>query len=279
MKEKVLAIVVSYYPNVEELQRNISSYIDNVDKLIIWENTPECDAYQYRLDTSLYQSKIIYMGEGENKYIAYALNKAVRYALDNGYSYLLTMDQDSCFLDGDFKKYVEVVLSYNGMAIFGPHLLSNIAMRITMEESIVLVKDLPTSGNLVNVNIYKKIGLYNEKYAIDCVDFEYCYRAERAGISSLRLNFIGMLHSVGQSRKTIWGFTTRDYSVDRLYHISRNNIWLYRDYPEKGWYNIKFWILRIFVKVVLGERNKCAKIKAICRGVYDGFALYAKKSK
>lgn len=33
------------------------------------------------------------------------------------------------------------------------------------------------SANLVNVEVYKKLGKYREEYFIDCVDYEYCLRA------------------------------------------------------------------------------------------------------
>lgn len=38
---KLIAIVITYFPEEKDLIQNISSYINDVDQLIIWENTPK----------------------------------------------------------------------------------------------------------------------------------------------------------------------------------------------------------------------------------------------
>ena len=38
---KILAILISYYPDLEQTRGNILQFIDYIDTLIIWENTPE----------------------------------------------------------------------------------------------------------------------------------------------------------------------------------------------------------------------------------------------
>ena len=45
---KILAIVVTYYPEKELLERNVQAFIDHVDKVLIWENTPSPDKLDYR---------------------------------------------------------------------------------------------------------------------------------------------------------------------------------------------------------------------------------------
>jgi len=48
MENKILAIVVTYFPEKDLLEKNISAFIDYVDKVLIWENTPEKQRLQYR---------------------------------------------------------------------------------------------------------------------------------------------------------------------------------------------------------------------------------------
>ena len=91
---KTLGIVIFYYPT-DEVWKNIASYIDLLDKLIIWNNTP---GNQLDLHLPTWEEKIVLMGVGKNLGIGKALNKAILYAKENQYDYLLTMDQDSHFV-------------------------------------------------------------------------------------------------------------------------------------------------------------------------------------
>ena len=41
---KIVAVVSSFYPNIDELEVNINSYLPWVDRLIIWENSSRADS-------------------------------------------------------------------------------------------------------------------------------------------------------------------------------------------------------------------------------------------
>ena len=46
--KRILVILVTYKPEEEILKRNIEAFIDFVDKILIWENTPLEEARKYR---------------------------------------------------------------------------------------------------------------------------------------------------------------------------------------------------------------------------------------
>ena len=92
---KILAIVVTYYPEKNLLKKNINAFIEYVDKVLIWENTPESEKLSFRF---IHDEKIEYCGDGINS-ISHALNYGWKYAKRNGYDYLLTMDQDSILVN------------------------------------------------------------------------------------------------------------------------------------------------------------------------------------
>ena len=48
MSVKIVSVIVTFYPEKELLQANISRFIDYVDKVLIWENTPEPHKRSYR---------------------------------------------------------------------------------------------------------------------------------------------------------------------------------------------------------------------------------------
>lgn len=274
-KIKLLGIVVTYYPEVEQTINNIKQFISDVDTLIIWENTPIDQREKYKIRLIKYDNKIIYMGTDDNMCIAYALNQAVNYGTTNGFSHILTMDQDSCFADGHFKKYIEIINTYcNNYFIFGPN-----PNNIEKKNSDILT-ELPrliTSGQIVNLSIFKEISLFREDYKIDCVDYEFCFRAKRNGYSSVMATSILLNQQFGNSIKSVFGFYTNNYSPFRLYYIARNNILLHREYPkEYGIGLVLQWVLKPIVKITLSERNKIKKITAIIKGVING--LMYKKS-
>ena len=81
---KILAIVVTYYPEQDLLVRNVQAFIEHVSKVLIWENTPSPDKLQYRY---VVHEKVEYYGDGINS-ISRALNFAWEYANENGFDYL-----------------------------------------------------------------------------------------------------------------------------------------------------------------------------------------------
>ena len=95
VNQKILAIVVTYYPERELLEKSISAFIEDVDSVLIWENTPAKDKLSYRF---IRHEKVEYCGDGTNS-ISHALNFAWQKARMSGYDYVLTMDQDSVWDD------------------------------------------------------------------------------------------------------------------------------------------------------------------------------------
>lgn len=266
---KILAVVVTYYPNVEETQRNIQQFIEDVDSLIIWQNTPVEDIEKYKFDIANNSGKILYMGIGCNVYIASALNHAVNYGFENNFTHILTLDQDSYFETGHFRKYVETICKYKSLiSIFGPN--PNYSepgiSDIPVEKSTLI-----TSGNIVKLDVFKNIGLYREDYKIDCVDYEFCFRAYRNGYKSYMVNSVLLKQEFGVSKKTRLGYYISNYSAQRLYFIARNNIKLYREYPDLvSVLTVINRIIKPFIKIIISEPNKISKISAILRGVING---------
>lgn len=107
---KILAVVVAYHPDLEVLRRNVDSFADGVDHILLWRNSPVEWAHP----------KVEMAGDGMNQGIGAALNAAWDYASRNGYDWLLTMDQDSCW--EDFTAYRDEVLHRSEEALYGPRI-------------------------------------------------------------------------------------------------------------------------------------------------------------
>lgn len=265
-KSRILTVVVTFYPEKVLLRKNVSAYVDYVDKVLVWENTPPEESRNYRyLDCE----KLIYYGDGVNS-ISHALNYAWRYARDNGYDYLLTMDQDSVW--EDFRLFLaKTVYSENApVGIWTPQVIER-------EQKLEYVETLQpiTSGMLIKTELLNNIGGWNELFTIDSVDDEFIIRAHRKGIKAYIIKGAKLNQTFGEPKeKCILGHTIklRNYPPSRLYNIFRNNIILIRMYPEADFIKLNFkksWLS--YIKYILVfENQKAKKLQAIVKGMVAG---------
>ena len=269
---RILAIVVTYYPDRELLIQNVGAFIDYVDKVLIWENTTS--------ETKLYRfvqhEKIEYCGDGINS-ISRALNYAWRYAKDNGYMYLLTMDQDSVW--ENFESYLKRTI-WNPQApygLYGP----NVSGKIYEEQWVH--QDLITSGMLVPLQILDDVGGYYEQFNVDGIDLYLCYSAREKGYEAYMIPQSRMnqhFGRIGVNSFTFCKFSTYNYSATRLYEIYKSQIIILRRFKTNREFKKFFWMNRIIkwpLKIILVETHKIEKIEAIIRGIVDGLFLNRKK--
>lgn len=262
---RILAIVVTYHPEKELLEKNVSAFIDHVDKVLIWENTPAIERKKFRFFD---HDKVEYCGDGINS-ISHALNYGWKYAENNDYEYLLTMDQDSVFID--FKSYLATTI-YNPSApigIWGPNAYGFTYTGFRENEKIF------TSGMLIKTDLLSQIGGWNELFAIDCVDDELCFKARRLGIGKYILGDNELEHRLGNPNVVSFRgrkITLRNDSPSRLYSIYKSHVLMCRLFPEVKSYraeSISFWGKNV-IYILMFEDNKIRKISAAIRGLLSG---------
>ena len=100
---KIAGMVTLYNPD-ELISENICSYLDDIHKLYVIDNSDNSNKMLLPQN-----SKIIYMPNYKNVGIASALNIAAKAAIADGYNWLLTMDQDSKFNKKDVEKLCEYI--------------------------------------------------------------------------------------------------------------------------------------------------------------------------
>jgi rhamnosyltransferase len=276
---KILAVVIAYYPDVKSLRSNINKFLPHIDKLIIWDNTPILEEKNYQLFDLLNTDKVIRMGEGCNRGIAFALNKVYDWMLGSveGYTHLLTMDQDSEWLN--FGDYLKVISNTFGDAIFSP----NVNKYSEADTEIFKVNYCITSGAIFPADVLKRIGRFNEEYSVDCVDYDFCFKAHNYDIPIFKVGTAHLNQIFGKPlSSTFFGMETQEYSPKRLYFIVRNHLLLWRDYPKHvdGSFRImivRSYILGKFIKILLFEKRKVEKIYSLIMGFFSGVLNYRKR--
>ena len=265
-EKRILAIVVTYYPEKDLLVRNVQAFIAHVDKVLIWENTPSPDKLQYRYIT---HEKVEYYGDGINS-ISRALNFAWEYANENGFDYMLTMDQDSYFENFDFYVGKTVLCEDAPDGIWTPQ-MNRETVSAEYEEI-----DIPiTSGMLASVKIVNAIGGWNESYTIASVDDEFFLQAHQCKIKKYKVKDASLLQRFGITQVvTVFGhkLELRNYGPQRLYDIYRNNIILIRKYPKIDYLRKNFfhYWLKAIVLVFLFEKQRFKKTASIFKGIISG---------
>jgi len=218
---KILAILVTYYPSIEDVSANILSFIDYIDKLIIWENTPHNYNEKFKLNLFRNKDKVIFMGKGKNMGLAFAFNRAYDFMFHNSnqYTHLLLMDQDSKWIN--FKDFYNAINNLPQDAIYTP----NVNYELEQGHGILKVKTCINSGTIIPIEVLKIIGKFNEIYSVDCVDYDFCFKASRRNINIYKLSECNLNQIYGKPiNSKYFHLTTNIYSPKRLFFIVRNHL-------------------------------------------------------
>lgn len=268
---------------------NLATYAPALDLLIVVDNSPLQNRH-LSADITQRWPRAVYHWMGANKGIAAALNAACEIALDHGCHWLLTMDQDSRFYTGGIMAMIDRIVPaaqlfpQAGILCANPTIHAAAALKVYsldagMDQSLPSVYTKVgvaiTSGNLLNLQAYLAVGPFPDKLFIDHVDHEYCLRLRKGGYAIVQINDVSLDHSLGGFEvKTFLGkkFKVTNHNPSRRYYMTRNGLYVAGRYFSVDrrlcmdiWRNIFFFDI---VKIVLFERQKLSKFRAVITGIY-----------
>ena len=271
MAIKLAGMVTLYKPSKENIS-NIKNYIDSIEKLYVFDNTDNID----NSDILPKDKKIVYITEKENKGIAYSMNECAKRAIKDGYTHLLTMDQDSKMNSDIVNKMLEFLKTtkVEKIGLVSPYqdIDSDEKLPDTEYDDVI---EMMTSGNIIDLKAFKEIDGFKSWLFIDCVDTDYCMNLHRHGYKVLRLNKVIMKHELGNLVvHKLFGkeYPCYNHNQMRRYYIVRNNLYIndmYHDiYPEYCDHLIR--VQKGQVKRILAfEKNKYKKLKMMYKGYKD----------
>jgi rhamnosyltransferase len=168
--------IILFHPE-ENVFKRIDQMIDHGLLIYVFDNSPDDEKYTKAIKTN---SKICYVTAGKNIGIGYALSTLCATAYASGHQKLLFLDQDTGistrtldFIEAYPKTLPNEIQQQYAALVFNGNLSTN--------HSITEVSLAISSGSLFNLPFLKQIGWHNEKYFVDCVDYEFCVRARRYG--------------------------------------------------------------------------------------------------
>ena len=228
---KVSGVVVLYHPD-SSIVENFQSYIDCVDKLYIVDNSGVIDS---EILTKIKKiNKCIYVNNEENLGLALALNVGAEMALGNGADWLLTMDQDSRFIDGALMHMILWLNNneVNDVGIVAP-VHKTAGSRVKACNGVVDTSTVMTSGKFLNLEAYVEAGPFRRDLFIVRVDHEYCLRLKNFSYKILIHCDSVLEHNLGESKQVnFFGFTViyTNHNREGRYYITRNKLSIIKEY-------------------------------------------------
>jgi rhamnosyltransferase len=230
----------------------------------------------------------------ENRGIAGALNIGMARAMSLGYRWVLTMDHDSVAGEGMVRALLEGRARFarpDNVMVAAPVFVErnmNVEARIyrygrgfrevlsTRAPCAVVEPEVAiTSGNLVDAELYRKVGGFDERLFIDYVDHDFCLRGRMMGFDIVVCADAKLFHTIGRAipRNLPFGrkWFSSGHSPERRYTMSRNRLWMIRKY-WRYFPGYAFWIAVEYPKDVLGivisETARIEKLKMMLKGFW-----------
>ena len=275
----IACVIILYHPD-ESILLNIQSYISYFEKVFVIDNTEGQETLAAKEIGNL--PKINYLHDGQNKGISSRLNEACNYALLESFEWILTMDQDSSFETDAVAKYINCINTFSGknnVAMFGTNYENKSAALWDCRQEEV--STLITSGAVVNLNLFKMVGEFDENLFIDYVDVDYCLKAQTLGYKIILFKNINLKHRIGnisvhRSLKSFKKTERSLHSPTRFYYMTRNFFYVSKKYdsnfPAVIKTNRKNLMNRIKNNFLYSENRI-----AVFRYIIKGFFAYRKK--
>lgn len=267
-------VVVLYNPAIN-VMKNIQTYVSDLRILYVIDNST-------RKNTTLISrlsnvENVQYIDAKGNQGIAQGLNVGADLAIKKQADWLLTMDQDSSFSQGEATALLTQLSRINNKKNLGI-----LSARQNVESLVISKRDgdnlipqesVMTSGNLLNLTVYKTVGPFLNDYFIDCVDHEYCLRLKKYGYQVLMCMSIPLNHALGDIKsKKVFGRTVyfTNHSSIRRYYMTRNRLDMCFRYFLVSPYFTAHELLKMceeYVKIILFEDDKTKKTWATLKGI------------
>jgi rhamnosyltransferase len=274
--------MVTYNPD-PALERNIRALLSQVDRLIVVDNHSEPPARAFLAGIAAACGfEVIW--NSENLGLATALNSGIRRALEsNDYQWIATFDQDSRVSPGFIETMLKTCAACpfrDQVALIAPyHLLfpEDPAARALQAQLSPPFRErlaVMQSGSLLSQAGLRRVGLLDESFFIDYVDFELCLRLRKHGFRIIEAVNAVLVHKLGTPTSHTVLRTTYvvfNHPPLRRYYIARNRLRVYCRYLsfDPGWVcrDAWYWFKEV-IKLLLFERDRGQKLRYMARGAW-----------
>jgi rhamnosyltransferase len=272
--ENVCGIIVTFNGS-KTIKNSITGLKNNVNSIIIIDNCSTDDTVL--IVNQLGIKSIILIQNSANLGLAEGLNIGYKQAKKLGFTWILTLDQDTIL----YENVVSEVSKVQELLTSKPYKIGIYSLPLTSSKKssdnfFRLRNYVITSGNIVSVNALDKVGGFTSKLFIDSVDFDLCLKLKKYRFRIVECSNALMKHNIGNL--TVISFFSLRFKVylhsqKRKYFMIRNHIYIFKNYFfVSPFFIIKkslFLFLMILRTLVL-EPKKRESINFIFTGFYHG---------
>jgi rhamnosyltransferase len=293
----VVAVVVSYQPQLEGLGALLDALVPQVDSVVVVDNGSEGHFGGWLEKYHAHSIHGIFLGS--NTGVAAAQNVGIDWARRQGADYVVLFDQDSLPAPDMVRCLIESVQVKQAagcaVAAVGPRYLDErqdnpppfirvqgfklLRQVCDTSNSIVEVDYLISSGCLIPISTLDAVGVMRERLFIDYVDIEWGLRARHHGFQSYGVCSAHMQHSLGDHPIEFFGKNIPLHSPLRHYYHFRNAVLLYKEpWVPLNWKLVDGW--RLWLKYVfysLFAKPRMAHLRMMTLGVWHGLVGKAGK--
>lgn len=290
----VCSIIVTYQPDINLFKRVLAVIRPQVDQVLVVDNSSATGFIGWlRLNAGWVEI----IETGENLGVAAAQNRGIAWAKAMGFSHALFLDQDSIPESEMVRNLIAASICLdrdNGpLAAVGPRIVDArtekdfpfinfgsllVKRRICRQPSAgkyMLTDFLISSGMLVSLSVFDRVGMMEEGFFIDNVDLEWCFRARSLGFALYGVCDAELKHSLGDQVIHFWlGRSVNIYrhSSLRQYYMMRNRILLYRKSCSPVSWVVQdiFRFLFKLIILVLFLPQRLGNMRLILNGIRDG---------
>jgi rhamnosyltransferase len=294
---RVLAVVVTYQPDLQQLETTLRSLSQQVDGIALVDNTPEGGLPELKRWQQEARQRFAgawaFIPNQRNLGIAAAQNIGIRLAIQQGYSHVLLSDQDTTFsadavshllgahdaLSRAGRRVAAVAAGYENP--LRPGQIDVVFLRhegltwrhLRGTRGLCRISYAIASGTLIPTPVFQQVGLMEESLFIDWVDVEWCLRATRKGFELFGSADARTLHQLGDGVGHLLGRPMTLHSPRRCYTITRNAVRLAIHHSSpRGLQRLRFaWLAMVYCLIMPWLHTRPLQhLHFALRGVGDG---------
>lgn len=288
---RVGAVIVTYHPNSQTLEKLLSAIASQVDHVVVVDNTP-VEAHTQWVEELACVYRARYLSLENNLGIAAAQNRGITTLQEFEVDFFLFLDQDSepaldmvlRLLEAhEAHQSVDHPIAAIGPFSYIPKLQTwipfyaqsgwqSIKHFCQSPNQCFEVSHLISSGSLVSREAFHVIGGMDESLFVDYVDIEWSWRAQSHGFRLLGCCAATMDHDLGDAPLKLFGKQFLTHSPLRHYYLVRNALLLYRlHFIPLSWKCQD--ALRVTLKILLYSiflAPRLAHVQMTYQGLVDG---------
>lgn len=274
MKNKVIAVIVTYNPDLHLLESQYKSVLFQVSNIIYVDNGSTNARSMVELFSNLDKQESIF--NDLNIGLGNAQNIGIKKAIALQATHVLLLDQDSILGKNFVRNLLEIEklnLERNiKVGVVAPVFVNSVTRKIKKysesrkgrkmaSDFIDQGVDVPwtiSSGSLIRSIVFNEVGYLNGDYFIELIDIEWCFRAKSSGYKILVTSKSSMIHTIGDSTINFFGNTIGYYSPTRRYYLCRNSIiLLFNNFGNKQTAIGIFLktLIKVFISILKGPKR------------------------